>query len=301
MSRIRIALGVVCAVIAAGAAVASALGGSPPGPSLKDLPLGDGKVSSSPRVGYVDACRQGPGRQGGADHAGSWIHGSTFDETAKPTVNGHVRWPGKISVKVEGSKLVITGNGLPKGATTGIFPISPSDDAYAYDRNPNSILSQTLSVTLPAKPKVAAKASCLPMGAIGVAVDGVAIFNALDDANRDAVAHEIQDSCNGHPQMSGIYHYHSIPTCLTGTTVKSQEELVGYAFDGFPIFGPRDSNGKLLTDADLDACHGHVGWVTLRGKRVRIYHYNATLEYPYTLGCFKGTPHTSSLTRHAAP
>ncbi|MGZ4380821.1 MAG: hypothetical protein ACXVZ2_07940 [Gaiellaceae bacterium] len=28
----------------------------------------------------------------------------------------------------------------------------------------------------------------------------------------------------------------------------------------------------------------------LRGKKVTIYHYVTTAEYPYTLGCFHGTP-----------
>jgi hypothetical protein len=29
------------------------------------------------------------------------------------------------------------------------------------------------------------------------------------------------------------------------------------------------------------------------GKLTRIYHYIATLEYPYTVGCFRGTPISS--------
>ncbi len=259
------------------------------------LPLGDGHVSTSPRRGDVDACRQGPGRQGGAQHTGPWIHGSTFDLTEKAVVDGHVHWNGRVRFTVRGDGLLISGNGLPKGTPTGRFPISPGDDAYTYDRNPNAIEPQTVTLTLPAHPRLAKRPSCVPMGMIGVAVNGVALFNALDDADRDALAHETQDACEGHPQMRGIYHYHSIPTCLTGTSVKGQEGLVGYALDGFPIFGPRGENGKLVTDADLDACHGHVGWVTLRGKRVRIYHYNATLEYPYTIGCFRGTPVRSPL------
>jgi hypothetical protein len=295
MTRKHVIVVTICSVVGCGGVAAAALSAAPSGTDPTRLPLGDGKLSTSAKRGYVYACNQGPGRAGGAEHAGSWIQGSTFDLTAKPTVDGHVTWPGRITFRTSGNTLVVSGNGLPKGATTGNFPISSSDDAFTYDRNPNSIISQNVSVTLPAKPAVARTPSCLPMGPIGVAVNGVLIFNALDAAKRDAVAHEIQDSCGGHPQQNGVYHYHSIPTCLTGTTVKSQEQLVGYAFDGFPIFGPRDETGKLLTNADLDACHGHVGWVTLHGKRVRIYHYNATLEYPYTLGCFTGTPRTSSV------
>jgi hypothetical protein len=91
------------------------------------------------------------------------------------------------------------------------------------------------------------------MGMIGIATNGVALFNALDDSHRDAVAHETQDLCDGHPQRRSIYHYHSIPTCIAGTTAKAQQKLVGYALDGFPIFGPRDENGTLLTNAARDA------------------------------------------------
>jgi hypothetical protein len=273
----------------------AAVGADPSPTDLTRLPLGDGRVSTTARSGYVYACQSVAARPGGADHAGDWIHGSSFDLTEKAVVDGRMRWAGKISVSRTSSGLVIRGNGLPRNTFTGRFPIAPSDDAYAYDRNPNTIRSQAVSLTLPARPKRASKASCLPMGLIGIAVNGVAIFNALDDSHRDAVAHETQDLCAGHPQMRGIYHYHSIPDCLSGTTVPSQEKLVGYALDGFPILGPRGENGQLLTNEDLDACHGHTGWITVGGKRSHTYHYHATLEYPYTLGCFRGTPVASPL------
>jgi hypothetical protein len=252
-------------------------------------------VSSSAQRGFVYACQERPGRPGGAAHAGPWIHGSTFDLTGKAVVDGRERWSGRVRFTVRGSRLLITGNALPTSTPTGRFPISPTDDAYGYDRNPNSIAAQTVSLGLPARPELAASPSCLPMGMIGIATNGVALFNALDDSHRDAVAHETQDLCDGHPQRRSIYHYHSIPTCIAGTTAKAQQKLVGYALDGFPIFGPRDENGTLLTNAALDACHGHVGQVTLRGTRIRTYHYHATLEYPYTLGCFRGTPVSSPL------
>ena len=34
---------------------------------------------------------------------------------------------------------------------------------------------------------------------------------------------------------------------------------MGYAIDGFGIFGRYGDGGKALTSADLDECHGHVG------------------------------------------
>ncbi len=287
-------LGLVLAAGLVPLAVA-AVGADPSPTDVTRLPLGDGRVSTTAKRGYVYACHSVAARPGGADHAGDWIHGSSFDLTEKAVVDGRVRWNGKISVSRTSSTLVIRGNGLPRKTLTGRFPIAPSDDAYTYDRNPNTISSQAVSLTLPARPRIASNASCLPMGLIGIAVNGVAIFNALDDSHRDAVAHETQDLCDGHPQMRGIYHYHSIPDCLSGTTVTSQEKLVGYALDGFPLLGPRGENGKLLTNKDLDACHGHTSWITVNGKRTRTYHYHATLEYPYTVGCFRGTPVPSPL------
>jgi hypothetical protein len=46
----------------------------------------------------------------------------------------------------------------------------------------------------------------------------------------------------------------------------------------------------MLNNADLDECHGHVGEIPWNGKKVTKYHYHFTHEYPYSLGCFRGTP-----------
>ncbi|HAJ61709.1 MAG TPA: hypothetical protein DCP31_22720 [Cyanobacteria bacterium UBA8543] len=59
--------------------------------------------------------------------------------------------------------------------------------------------------------------------------------------------------------------------------------------DGFGIYGHRGEGGKVLTNADLDACHGHTHPIEWDGKQVNLYHYHATWEYPYTVGCYRGT------------
>ncbi len=252
--------------------------------SVQRLPLGDGHVSTSGRRrGWVYACATMRG--GGAFHDGSWIHSDgTFDLTAKPTVDGSVAWPGaRVRISRRGGRVRISGNGLPVHATTGTFPIAASDDAYAYDRNPNSIGSRRVALTLP-RARRAARAGCLPGGPVGYAINGVAIFDALDAQNRDALAHEIQDRCDGHPQRSGIYHYHSIPACLTRGARKGASTVVGWMLDGYPIVSEPG-----VTTARLDACHGRTSTITVFGHRVRTYHYTATADYPYTIGCFRGT------------
>ncbi len=257
--------------------------------SLKALPLGDGHVGTTPQVGYVDAC-QTSFNGGGAFNAGPWIHGSTWDETAKIAVQGSVKWPqASYHVSVTGNQRIITTMDVPVNFTTGIFPISASDPAYAYDRNPNTIQPQAITYTLPATPTVAASPSCVNMGSIGILSDGVVLFNALDGEGRDAAAHEVLDSCGGHPERTGQYHHHDIPPCLLATATGSST-LVGYALDGFGIYVERDAQGNLLTNADLDACHGRTSTITWDGQQVSMYHYVATAEYPYTVGCYKGTP-----------
>lgn len=265
--------------------------------------IGDGKVSTTPTIGYVYSCAaggtqgggqggMGPGGGQGANTAGPWILGDgTWDPTAKITVQGAVEWPqAKVSIALQGDKRVITTNSLPANHTTGIYPIASADPAYQFDRNPNAIAAQQFVASLPATPQASAQPNCIGMGPIGVATNGVAIFNGLDAQNRDAVAWEIQDSCGGHPERSGMYHYHGRMGCLETDHVAAQHSaLVGYAFDGFGIFGLFGENGVELTNYDLDVCHGHTHAIEWDGKQVELYHYHLTGEYPYTIGCYHGT------------
>jgi hypothetical protein len=252
------------------------------------LPLGDGRISAEPKRGFVFSC-QSRFRGGGAQHAGDWIHGSTWDSTRKVIVRGDVRWPNAVfGIATQDGERRVTGNGLPVDHTTGIYPVQRSDPAFGIDRNPNSIREQQVAFSLPLEPALSAAPSCVPMGMIGVALSGVALFNALDDAGRDAVAHEVQDHCNGHPERQGRYHYHGPTPCLAGAT--SGNALIGYALDGFGITSSYDENGRELTNADLDECHGRVSRIEWNGRQASIYHYVMTREYPYTVGCFRGRP-----------
>jgi len=250
------------------------------------LLLGDGKISDTPRKGYVYAC-QVRFFGGGAFRSGSWIKNGKWYPDEKPVVSGNVVWPNaSISISREGDQRIVRANALPRHAT-GQFPIKSGTEAYRYDRNPNRIGEHDILLRLPAEPKAATSPSCVPMGMIGFATSGVAIFNAFDAGGRDAPAYEIQDRCNGHPERSSLYHYHDWSPCLAG---KEPDAPVGWMLDGYPILGPTDRDGHVVTDADLDACHGTTGPVLIDGKRVVMYHYRFTAQFPYTIGCFHGTP-----------
>jgi hypothetical protein len=127
-------------------------------------------------------------------------------------------------------------------------------------------------------------------GEVGVLLTGVVLFNAFDAGNLDAVAHEVQDKCQGHPQQAGVYHYHSLSTCLEDIEDSGAGEhsnLIGYAFDGFGIYGHRGEDGQVLSTADLDECHGHTHTVEWDGEQVEMYHYHATWDFPYVVGCYR--------------
>lgn len=214
----------------------------------------------------------------------------------KPLVEGSVAWSGGFGASVGSDAFLVEGNGLPLHGT-GVFPIAAGSDAARYDRNPNSISAQKLTMTIPSSPKLAAKPSCLPGGPIGLAITGAVFFNALDADNRDAVANEVLDSCEGHPQQSGLYHYHHDSPCLPQGAADQHSPLVGVALDGFFIYGPRDQGGRKIGNAELDECHGHEGPVTdIDGVVKTKYHYHINNEFPYTLGCFKGVVDYRALT-----
>ena len=172
------------------------------------------------------------------------------------------------------------------GVVTGTLPIAATDPAYAYDRNPNSIAASAISLSLPVSP---ATPGCLTKGTVGVLENGVALFAPVDERNRDAVAYETQDQCDGHPQQSNTYHYHDVPSCVVEASA-GPSTVVGYAKDGFPIVVERDGAGALPTNDDLDECHGRTSPIVLDGQVVSMYHYSATYEFPYFIGCFRGMP-----------
>ena len=155
-------------------------------------------------------------------------------------------------------------------------------------------MEQTATIKIPLNPVVASTHAATPLGAIGIAINGVALFNQYAGPNNQALTGEIAtfDKYYGHPQQQGVYHYHVEPLYLT--TVKSTKSgLMGFLLDGFPVYGPKEENGTAVTNATLDVYHGHTH-ATLDYPN-SIYHYHFTDEAPYLNGNgFYGTPGTIS-------
>ena len=251
------------------------------------IPLGDDKYTTSgPKKGYVYVCHVAQGGQG-AQGSASWIHGSTWDPSAKVAVSGSVSWPNAAyTMTISGNMRHISANGLPTDHPTGTFPIARSDPAHQFDGNPNSIKAQTYSYSLPVSPMMLATPDCI-FGQVGIMQDGVPLFDGFDAEYRDAVAHETQDTWEGHPDEAGVYHYHGFESRSMLSTPLST--VVGFAFDGYPITGPALPDGSQLSSADLDECHGITSTIELDGKAVQTYHYVLTQDFPYSVACFRGT------------
>jgi len=134
---------------------------------------------------------------------------------------------------------------------------------------------------LPRKPALAdnpvsAKTS-LYRGAIALAVNGVPIFNALNNRGEDAFLFGELDKWGGHCGRADDYHYHVAPLHLA--TIVGSAKPIAYALDGFAIYGSTEPDGSTMKK--LDAYNGHVG-------TDGVYHYHGTTTYPYINGGMRG-------------
>ena len=251
---------------------------------LTTLPLGDYKyVTAAPKKGYIYLCNVQTGGQG-AKVDGPWIHGDTWTPSEKIHVQGSVSWPqATYSMNISGGIRSISSNDLPTDHTTGIFPVQASDPAAQYDRNQGTITAHPYSFTFPAYPSAQASPGCI-YGEVGILNDGVLLFDGFDALYRDALAHELQDAYDGHPNDEG-YHDHGFISEIKSVSVS---QVVGFAFDGYPITGPLLPSGKYLTTSDLDECHGITSDIVLDGKTQSSYHYVLTQDFPYSVSCFHG-------------
>jgi len=174
------------------------------------------------------------------------------------------------------------------------------------------ITSQT--VTINTCPQRASATTATNMGAIGYMISGEALFNPYEDgpdkipAMSDNVSYTFTpsggseesasfiDSCNSHPTpLTGGYtwHHHGIPTCLVAQVdgATGPSHLIGFALDGFPIYGGRDVNGKVISVSQLDACNGITSATPEFPNGA--YHYVLPVGVTGThssLNCYAGTP-----------
>jgi len=138
----------------------------------------------------------------------------------------------------------------------------------------------TNSWSIPLQPAYAATPlstkTNLMKGAVAVAVNGIPVFNALNNRGEDSYKIGELDNWGGHCGKGDDYHYHAAPMHLS--TLNGLKPIA-FAVDGFPVYGSKEPDGASMIA--LDTCHGHNGTNGL-------YHYHGTTDYPYVIGALKG-------------
>lgn len=269
------------------------------GYDLTHLPIGDSKILRRDQ-GQMQPAKESlwlcgvPANGAGNSDASDWMNSDgTWDFTRKPIVDGNVLWESEFNVTLDGlGNRIITGNGLPS-TPTGVFPIDPNSIAYQYDRNPSHIEPHEINYVYPALPQVAVSPSCMTYGPSGISLTGGYIYHGASTLANDAALHELLDISGGQSDGTLSYHYHYLSQNLLNALDPSgsgHSALMGYMKDGFGIYGPRGEDGNVLASKDLDECHGHTHEVLWDGDMINLYHYHWTYDFPYNIGCFKGTP-----------
>jgi len=241
---------------------------------------------------------------------------NTIDISKIPYVNGNVSASyydprGSIfSITEDNNNRYFKGNGIPS-TQMGIFPIQPGTRAYPwYAAAPGGFDPKTdepyssaaaigitpyiLDLIISKDPKYNETPGPINYLILGVTLTGTVWHAEIANAYSgwyNPISILPLDECFGHPYAEQ-YHLHAYSwKCLLSETEKNvyPSPLVGYALDGFGIYGPYDKDGNIITNDQLDECHGLISEVMWEGKMTNIYHYVLNYEYPYSVGAFRGT------------
>lgn len=255
-----------------------------------------------------------------ADYAGSTI-AHVSDEQRGADFEAHV------DIVANESSCELTSNAIPNhdfddASAAFATPVAAIEKTFVVARSP-SFASAPSSLELQSFDGVMLNGvviDLLAAGCFGVG-DGRIGCNDLSTPWRyDPMALSADfgtDAHNAHTQPDGRYHYHGDPLAMYGAPTEPSP-VIGFAADGFPIFGPYFDDGTQIRAAvsgytlrsgarpsgagepggtydgtfvddyeftragDLDECNG----MTVGGQ----YGYYVTAGYPWIIGCLRGTP-----------
>ncbi|MBT5706045.1 MAG: YHYH protein [Verrucomicrobia bacterium] len=225
------------------------------------------------------------------DNTSAWLKDGFYDLRGKVVKTSRFV-PDNVMITFSKEHLIVHSKNLPNHPTA-FFP----DIWRALDGNPNHIQEMQSTWYLPLAPApnpngiamtTGNQNNALPGGPIGVAVNGVVFFNPYDlERNEDAIWR--LDRCCGHPSPNSQYHYHKYPVCVKSPWSDDGEQhspMIGFAFDGFPIYGPYEAKNLLAKNASSNPLNDfNVHFDSQRG-----WHYHVTPgEFPHLIGGYWGT------------
>lgn len=219
-------------------------------------------------------------------------------------------WSDNVTISVTDGAFRYESDGLPSHELPDQFLVPNANNMPPFDgddvaseffiADTNDLIAQSpVDVEITLSPVYSQEVTLTSLSTIGVMISGAPLFNDYEDPSREFVALDDNlsldgvyfiDACNGHPLASGqSYHYHGVPYCITDDVDVAGEHstMIGVLLDGFPIYGPQDADGTVITSAELDECSGHEGATPEFSDG--IYHYHLTEDAsPYSIDCFHG-------------
>lgn len=223
------------------------------------------------------------------------------------------QWSDNVTITVGADTFRFVSDGIPSHElpdeflvpTLGSFTPPVTEAEVAIVPTSIAVVESPVDVEIPLVPEWSDTPTDTSLGTIGVIISGAQLFNDYEDQNREFVAIDdnfsidgvfFADACNGHPLAlqadgtgSGDYHYHGVPYCITDDVDAdgAHSTILGFLLDGYPVYGPQDEAGTIITSADLDECSGHVGATPEFPDG--IYHYHLTEDRsPYSIDCYHG-------------
>jgi len=172
---------------------------------------------------------------------------------------------------------------------------------------PECPTDQNISLNFPSEPEESAESCSTNLGPVGLMVNGTHTFGWGDGQSYGSdiwyqlaaqAEYYAVDICGGHTGANGTYHHHFYSSCLAnmlGDNGTDHSPIYGYIFDGYPIYGPYESNGELAVSGwakrDYGAPESEGGCAT-EGERTCIlideYHIsqgvNASVEQGPDIG-----------------
>lgn len=176
----------------------------------------------------------------------------------------------------------ITTDALPPHPSNYYGPTSPNYEPFdtsrgpTYRANPNLLTATRASITIPRTPVargvtitpalidgvVGSAAEEYPLGAVGVALDSVPLFNPLARPGDDIEEEKFTfDRYNAHPTGTGAYHYHTTsigPLEILSSLGIAGVELYGIMCDGTVVLGCTELDASSPDFSALDAQGGHI-------------------------------------------
>lgn len=219
---------------------------------------------------------------------------TTTGSTTVPTIFSS-NYKSAVTLSSDGTSITLKSKGVPDHVTPywGTGNTLYEAQTTGQTVNPGNLQEQVFVMTIPINPVSATTKEETSLGPIGMALNGVAIYNDREGGNVPVDSGTLLsfDRAGAHSGPGGLYHYH-----FNGDfTSKDDAKLIGWLRDGFPIYGRKDKDGTY--PSNLDSNGGHTGVTTEYPNGIYHYHcsnvnYMSSGFYVLKAGSYYGTKGT---------